>query len=141
MREGASSSPACDPRALTSAAVSSHPRRMSLEATRRPTGDAEARQTEVDPGATLPRHALTRVSISGFRARFFTFSGLACLIRESFYKGRILRPRLSDSRVRLYGIDPISVNIRFCGLDRSDSVASGFLFSCRARCLQSRVRI
>jgi len=89
-------------------------------------------QTGVDPGATKPRHAMTRVSISGLRARFFTFSVLACLIPEVFYMGRILSPRLSNSGVILYGIDPISVKIRFSVLDRSDSQSSGFLFSCRA---------
>ena len=123
MGGGASSRPACAPRALIFAVVSSHPRRISLE---------EARQTGVDPGATKPRHAMTRVSISGLRARFFTFSVLACLIPEVFYMGRILSPRLSNSGVILYGVDPISVKIRFSVLDRSDSQSSGFLFSCRA---------
>jgi len=41
--------------------------------------------------------------------------------------GRILQPRLFYFRVTLYGSRPQS---RFCGLDRSNSVASGFLLSC-----------
>ena len=81
----------------------------------------------------MPRHASTRVSISGLRPRFFTFSVLACLIPEVFFMGRILSPRLSNSGVILYGIDPISVKIRFSVLDRSDSQSSGFIFSCRIR--------
>jgi len=54
------------PRALIFAADSSHPRRISLEETPRPTGDAEARHTGVDLGARPPRHVSGLVSNRSF---------------------------------------------------------------------------
>jgi hypothetical protein len=64
---------------------SSPPRRVSLGETRRPTGDAEVCQTELDQDATMPRHALTRVRRPP----------------RSFLQ--IIRPRLSNSWVISYG--------------------------------------
>jgi len=65
MRDGASSRPACAPRALIFAAVSSHPRRISLEETRRPTGANALRCCLALPN-TLAAHSLASASeISG----------------------------------------------------------------------------